>query len=119
MKRALQVGDRVRVTRGYHRDSHEPASHQLWCAGRVSVGSVGTVKSFCQGMLQIVWDRVRSSREGLVFGVRDDDVPDWLELVDLPDDGPLRGRSEPQASIASLLADTEGAILDEQEDYSA
>jgi hypothetical protein len=84
MDRPVRIGDRVRVTRGFDNGSREHASYQLWCAGRVPVGSVGTVRPYVEGMHQIVWDHIESRDDGLVFGIRPADATGWLELLENP-----------------------------------
>lgn len=81
MNKSLQIGDRVRVTRGYSNGSAEGAPYALWCAGRVPVGAVGTVQEHESGLC-IDFDH-HKPLEGYVFGIGADYrlLSTWLERV--------------------------------------
>lgn len=64
-------GMRVRLTRG-DRDSFSapPADHSEWIAGRVPVGSVGTVREPPEGFTHyaVDWDGI-AAKEGYYFAI--------------------------------------------------
>jgi hypothetical protein len=58
------------------------ANYALWCAGRVPVGSIGTIAEFDDFQHQIIWDKIRSSSDRFVFGTSKNVIPDFLEAIE-------------------------------------
>lgn len=63
------IGKRVKVIKQTDRCINivgQPVA--LWCAGRVPVGSTGTIVVYSDTMDQIVWDHGQKPKDGYIFG---------------------------------------------------
>ena len=73
----MRDGHRVRIT---HAENGGQDGYRLWCAGKVPVGAVGTLRYVDDYMLRVDFDK-HSPRSGFFFGLNPGRMPSWLELA--------------------------------------
>jgi len=72
------VGKKVKITRGMDEKGQE--EHQVWIAGIIPVGTVGTVEKINNGMYHIVWDDPKhKAKNGFMYAATTS--TDFLEEV--------------------------------------
>ena len=76
------IGKRVKVIKGMGEDEY--AGFMLWIAGKVPVGSIGTLQKTrlsSHGQFHIEWDGI-TAKDGYLFGVEPHNFEEYFEFID-------------------------------------
>jgi hypothetical protein len=81
----LTEGMKVKIRHGMITKHGTRGNYQMWCAGNIMVGEVGTIVTVPDSdMLCIEWDKEElKAPKGYDYGAGfiGSDVPEWLEIV--------------------------------------